>query len=54
MLDGKKSYILAGLIAIGALASLVAGVIDTKELMEALAAAAALVCVKSAVSKAEK
>ena len=53
MLDGKKSYILAGLIAIGALASLVAGVIDTKELMEALAAAAALVCVKSAVVKAE-
>ena len=54
MLDGKKSYILAGLIAVGALASLVTGVMDSKEVMEALAAAAALVCVKSAVAKAEK
>jgi len=54
MLNGKKCYILAGLIVIGAVAALVAGVIDTKELVESLAAAAALVSVKSAVVKAEK
>ena len=53
MLQGKKSYILAALIAIGAIASLIAGLIDTKECMESLAAAGALASIKSAIAKAE-
>ena len=53
MLQGKKSYVLAALIAIGAVASLIAGVMDTKECMEALAAAGALASIKSAIVKAE-
>jgi len=54
MLNGKKCYILAALMVVGAIASLLAGVIDTKELVESLAAAAALVSIKSAVVKVEK
>lgn len=53
MLQGKKSYILAALIALGAIASLIAGVIDTKECMESLVAAGALASLKSAITKAE-
>ena len=53
MLQGKKSYILAAIIAAGAIASLIAGVMDTKECMETLAAAGALASLKSAIVKAE-
>ena len=53
MLQGKKSYILAALIAVGAIAGLIAGTIDTKECMEALVAAGALASLKSAITKAE-
>ena len=53
MLQGKKSYILAALIALGAIASLMAGLIDMKECMESLAAAGALASLKSAIAKAE-
>tara|TARA_R100000152_G_scaffold20600_1_gene14813 strand:- start:2316 stop:2480 length:165 start_codon:yes stop_codon:yes gene_type:complete len=53
MLQGKKSYVLAAVIAAGAIASLIAGVIDTKECLETLAAAGALASLKSAIVKAE-
>ena len=44
---------MAAIIAAGAIASLIAGVIDTKECMETLAAAGALASLKSAIVKAE-